>query len=59
MPPPQQQGDPNLSPEERYKDQLDQLEQMGFTNKQLNCDILQQVGGNVDIAVERLLNLMG
>ena len=32
---------------------------MGFTNKAVNLEVLQQTGGNVEVAVERLLNMMG
>ena len=32
---------------------------MGFTNDDLNIDILKKSGGNVDVAVEKLLNLLG
>lgn len=28
---------------------------MGFTNKQVNIDVLKQCYGNVDLAIERLL----
>lgn len=59
LPPVNDGTDPNLPPEERYKDKLDQLNDMGFTNRDLNLQILQQVGGNTDLAVERLLGLMG
>lgn len=56
MPPPPPQNNQNL--EETYKDQLQRLEEMGFTNKQVNIQVLQQCFGNVDAAVERLLNMM-
>lgn len=49
---------PNLPPEERFKDQLEKLSEMGFTNKALNIQVLEQVMGNVDAAVEKLLSLM-
>jgi hypothetical protein len=58
-PTPTEPVDPNQTPEERFKDQLEKLNDMGFTNKDVNIQILQQCNGNVDIAVERLLNLMG
>jgi len=45
--------------EEIYKDQLSQLEAMGFVNKDLNLQVLKQCSGNVNVAVERLLNMMG
>lgn len=37
MPPPQ----PTQNPEETFKDQLQKLEDMGFTNKQVNIQVLQ------------------
>lgn len=49
----------NLPPEERYKDQLQQMRDMGFVNTELNIQVLDQTGGNVQIAIERMLNLMG
>jgi len=32
---------------------------MGFINKDLNIKTLQQCGGNVQIAIERLLSMFG
>lgn len=49
----------NLPAEERYKDQLQQMRDMGFVNTELNIQMLDQTGGNVQIAIERMLNLMG
>jgi ubiquilin len=43
-------------PEERFRVQLQQLSDMGFSNKQLNIQVLTQTHGNVEAAVERLLN---
>lgn len=51
---PQQQSQ---NPEEEYKEQLQKLEEMGFTNKQLNIQVLKQTFGNVDAAVEKLLSM--
>ena len=31
---------------------------MGFTNKQANIEALLATGGNVEAAIERLLNMM-
>lgn len=45
------------NPEETYKDQLKQLEGMGFTNKELNIAVLKQTYGNVQMAIEKLLNM--
>jgi len=55
----QQQQDTNVNYEEKYATQLTQLELMGFTNKQTNLDALKATGGNVDAAVERILNMIG
>lgn len=52
-------GDPSQPPEERYKTQLEQLQTMGFVNKEVNLQALQATGGNVEAAVERLLSMMG
>jgi len=35
------------------------LKDMGFTNEDVNIDVLKKSGGNLDIAVEKLLNLLG
>ena len=51
--------DNSKPPEERYKEQLEQLKNMGFINKELNLQVLQQVKGNVDLAVDRILNMLG
>ena len=57
--PPQQQVNMTLPPEERYKDQLQQMAEMGFTNKELNIQMLDATGGNVQLALERLLSMLG
>jgi ubiquilin len=49
----------NVNPREAYKDQNDKLKEMGFTNDDANFDALSKTGGNVDAAVERLLNMLG
>lgn len=54
-----QQPQPVANPEETYRNQLEQLEQMGFVNKELNIQVLNQTQGNVNAAVERLINMMG
>ncbi|KAI9304934.1 hypothetical protein BJ944DRAFT_240111 [Cunninghamella echinulata] len=43
-------------PETRFQSQLSQLEEMGFVEKQANIRALLATGGNVDAAVEYLLN---
>lgn len=47
--------DSSLPPEERFATQLEQLEQMGFPNKQNNLAALSATNGNVDMAIDRLL----
>ena len=42
-----------------YKSQLEQLKAMGFTNENVNIEALKATGGNVDAAVDRLLNMLG
>ena len=32
---------------------------MGFTNETVNIDALKATGGNVEAAVERMLNMIG
>lgn len=54
----QQSTTDTTPPEEKYKSQLEQLEAMGFTNKNVNLEALKATGGNVDAAVERLLNML-
>jgi ubiquilin len=54
-----QGGDPNLPPAERYASQLQQMSDMGFTNQELNIQMLDASGGNVQIAIERLLGMLG
>jgi ubiquilin len=45
------------NPEEEYKEQLKKLEEMGFVNKELNIQVLKSCFGNVDAAVEKLINM--
>lgn len=63
-PPPQQQQGPSPffvppppgNPREIYASQLEQLRAMGFPNEQANIAALQQSQGNIEFAIERLLN---
>lgn len=55
LPPLQPVGDPL----EVYREQLQQLRDMGFINTEANLAALQATGGNVNAAVERLLNQLG
>ncbi|KEG10166.1 ubiquitin-like protein [Trypanosoma grayi] len=48
----QPQGDPRAI----YQSQLQQLREMGFPNEEANLAALQQAQGNLDFAIERLLN---
>ena len=45
----------NLLPKDRFKDQLFQLEMMGFSDKQANIQALTATNGNVEAAIEKLL----
>ena len=47
-----------IDPEERFKNQLQQLNEMGFTNKEQNIQALLATNGNVQAAIERLLGQM-
>lgn len=49
----------NVNPREAYKEQNQKLKDMGFTNDDANFEALSKTGGNVEAAVERLLNMMG
>lgn len=49
----------NLPPEERFKEQLKALNDMGFVNKEVNIQALTATGGNVEAAVERILSMIG
>jgi hypothetical protein len=48
----------NVDPKVAYQEQNKVLKDMGFTNDDLNFEVLKQTGGNVDAAVERLLNML-
>ena len=56
--PPHAAPNPNLPPQERYKDQLQQMADMGFTNVDLNIQMLDATQGNVQLAIERMLNML-
>lgn len=49
----------NSDPKVTYKTQLEQLKSMGFTNETVNIEALKATGGNVDAAVDRILNMLG
>lgn len=50
-----QAGQAQQPPEERYRSQLDQLAAMGFLNREANIQALIATFGDVNAAVERLL----
>lgn len=47
---------PVADPETAYANQLQQLQEMGFFDRDANLRALQATGGNVSAAVERLLS---
>jgi len=47
----------NVDPKIKYKEQNEKLKDMGFINDDLNFEVLAKTNGNVDAAVERLLNM--
>lgn len=50
-----QEGNAQQPPEERYRSQLEQLTAMGFINREANLQALIATFGDVNAAVERLL----
>jgi ubiquilin len=48
---------PSEPPEVRFRDQLAQLEEMGFSEKSSNVRALLATGGNVQAAIEYLLSM--
>ncbi|KAI8637357.1 hypothetical protein BD408DRAFT_424634 [Parasitella parasitica] len=53
----QQPQQPTEPPEVRYRDQLAQLEEMGFSEKSSNVRALLATGGDVQAAIEYLLSM--
>lgn len=49
---------PPANPEEAYASQLQQLQDMGFYDREANIRALVAAGGNVNVAVERLLSTL-
>jgi len=47
---------PPADPATRFAPQLQQLQDMGFNDRERNIQALQQTGGNVNAAVDRLLS---
>ena len=54
--PPPTAAAPVANPEEAYARQLQQLQDMGFYDREENLRALQAARGNVNAAVERLLS---
>jgi ubiquilin len=52
---PQSPAADTRSPEERFQTQLQQLQEMGFTNASQNVRALLATGGNVQSAIEYIL----
>ncbi|RNF11833.1 ubiquitin-like protein [Trypanosoma rangeli] len=48
---------PHGNTRDLYQTQLQQLRDMGFPNEQANLAALEQAHGNIDFAIERLLNM--
>jgi len=48
---------PNVAPEQRYQAQLDQLAAMGFLNRDANLQCLIATFGDLDAAIDRLLQM--
>ncbi|XP_019751544.1 ubiquilin-4 isoform X2 [Hippocampus comes] len=48
-------GAANQTPEVRFQSQLDQLNAMGFINREANLQALIATGGDINAAIERLL----
>lgn len=45
----------NIDYKEKYKGQLSQLKSMGFTNEEINIQVLKESKGNINNAIENLL----
>lgn len=54
-----QASDPSLPPEEKYKDQLQQMADKGLTNKDLNIEMLDATDGDVELAIEKVQTILG
>jgi len=53
------QGTANQAPEQRYSSEMEQLVAMGFVNREANLQALIATFGDVNAAIERLLNQTG
>ena len=47
---------PPADPATRFAPQLQQLQDMGFNDRERNIQALQQTGGNLNAAIDRLLS---
>ena len=52
-------NDSNVDYKEKYKNQLAELKNLGFVNEEKNIQVLKKCNGNVQFAVEYLLNVLG
>ena len=52
-------NDDNVDYKEKYKDQLALLKDNGFNIEETNIQVLKQCNGNVQFAIERLINMLG
>lgn len=50
---------PVNNPREAFREQLQKLNEMGFINEEANLKALQESVGNVDLAIEKLLRMLG
>lgn len=50
---------PEEEPKVKYASQIAQMKEMGFPDEDTNAQVLKETNGNVQIAVERLLNMLG
>jgi len=44
---------------EKYKNELDQLNDMGYSDEEINIQVLKECSGNLQYAIEKLINLSG
>lgn len=52
------QAAPTMDPKVLYATQLDKMKEMGFFNEEVNLDALKATNGNIDSAIERILNML-
>ena len=45
----------NIDLKEKYKDQLSQLKSMGFSNEEINIQTLNKTNGNIENAIDKIL----